>query len=378
MDAKVTVIIPCYQQGRTLAEAAESALRQTHPAMEVIIIDDGSTDDTASVADDLARRFAGRVKVIHQANQGQHRARQRGLDAATGEFCITLDADDLLEPGAAEACLRAFAAHPEADAVVGGALITGSDGREILGRHDQGRIAHWPEVLERNPYGVNLGVMTRTASLRAAGGLEFTHSGCEDWDAWCRMTRLGMRFVAVDAVLGRYRQTGQNHTRRVVSNLRATIAMLDLAAGEDPRLAAAGRPAAPPIAPGLYQRYRNGRVFHALGLGLGCGLADAEARAIAAMMVAGELDCAAGGAQFGDGLRFARMQPNSRKPSTILLIKILKFVSRRMKELEQAGLIGTMRAALVDAARQAGILDSTLGLALRLRERLVNYFNKVQ
>lgn len=160
---------------------------------------------------------------MHQANQGQQRARQRGLEAATGKFCLTLDADDLLEPRAAELCLEAFAAHPEADAVVGDALITGPDGATVLRRHTQTRIAGWPEVLEYNPYGVNLGVMTRTSSLRAAGGLAFEHAGCEDWDTWARMTRLGMRFVAVGAVLGRYRQTGQNHSRRVLGNLRATM-----------------------------------------------------------------------------------------------------------------------------------------------------------
>jgi glycosyltransferase involved in cell wall biosynthesis len=268
-DSLVTIIIPCYQQGHFLAEALGSALGQTHSATEAIVVDDGSTDSTCAVAGDFARRFPSRVTYLYQANQGQHVARQCGLAAACGEFCLMLDADDLLEPDAVAHCLQVFAAHPEADAVAGNALLVGPDGQTPLGAHHQARAVAWPEVLRCNPYGVNLGVMTRTRSLRAAGGLGFERSGCEDWAVWCRMARCGMRFHPVEAVLGRYRQTGQNHSRNVLNNLDAYLAMLDLAAGDDPRLA--GQPAAPPVDPDFYHACRNGRVFYSLGMALATG-----------------------------------------------------------------------------------------------------------
>lgn len=363
MGHKVSVIIPCYQQGATLAEAVESVQAQSHYDCEIIIINDGSTDTTAAVAGDLARRFPDSIRVIHQANQGQQRARQRGLDATTGEFCVTLDADDLLEPRAAELCLKTFAAHPEADAVVGDALITGPDGAAVLRRHTQSRIVGWPEVLAYNPYGVNLGVMTRTASLRAAGGLAFEHAGCEDWDTWARMTRLGMRFVAVHEVLGRYRQTGQNHSRRVLGNLIATIAMLDLAAAEDPRLAGAGRPAAPPITPPLYQRYRNGRVFHALGLALGCGLAADGLLAIAALLVSGAMKEEELARQFGDGMHFARMQPGDAVAGAVSFEDLSQAVKARLDEIGQGALSETLVKKMTAAARPGGARRSPWQLA---------------
>lgn len=367
--ATVSVIIPCHQHGRWLGEAAESALAQRGGELEVVIVDDGSTDNTREVAGALARRHPGRVKYFHQHNQGQHVARQRGLEAATGEYCLTLDADDLLEPGAVETCLRVFADNPGADAVVGDALIVAADGRTALRRHMQRSVAAWPEVLARNPYGVNLGVMARTAALRAAGGLALGSPGCEDWDVWRRMTRCGMRFVPVAAVLGRYRQTGQNHTRNALGNLKAYVEMLDRATGDEPALAQSGRAVAPPLSRELYAQYRNGRVFHALGLALGYGAEKGAWEAIAGLTCAGGLDAALCLAQFGEGLRFARSAAGGAE-WTAPPGELLDLVARRLRECGQAGAVETLRGGMIREACAAPGRRSLRSIAGRLREKI--------
>lgn len=93
-EFRVSVIIPTYNYGRFLAESIDSVLAQTLPAHEVIVVDDGSTDDTPAVA----ARFGGRIVYHRQANRGVSAARNLGIDRATGDWLAFLDADDMWEP----------------------------------------------------------------------------------------------------------------------------------------------------------------------------------------------------------------------------------------------------------------------------------------
>lgn len=90
----VSVVIPCYNAARFLPEALHSAVTQTHPPLEVLVIDDGSTDASAQVAEN----FGAPVRVLRQANQGEAVARNRGFDEASGEWIAFLDADDVWHP----------------------------------------------------------------------------------------------------------------------------------------------------------------------------------------------------------------------------------------------------------------------------------------
>ncbi len=101
----VAVVIPCYNQARFLADAVESVLWQSLAAREIIVVDDGSTDDTRTVA----ARY--KVKYVHQANQGLARARNRGITETSGEYLVFLDADDRLLTDALAAGVNAFSAH---------------------------------------------------------------------------------------------------------------------------------------------------------------------------------------------------------------------------------------------------------------------------
>src|SRR5919112_554735 len=106
-EALVSVIIPCYNHAHYLDQAIESVLNQSYRNFEIIVVDDGSTDETSVVASRYER-----VRLFQQENQGLSGARNRGLGEAKGEYVVFLDADDRLVPGALEAGLWGFEAPP--------------------------------------------------------------------------------------------------------------------------------------------------------------------------------------------------------------------------------------------------------------------------
>ena len=109
----VSIIIPCYNQAQFLADSIESALTQTYGRTELVVVDDGSSDNTA----ELAARYP--VRYIRQPNRGVAEARNCGFNASAGEYVIFLDADDRLTCDSVQAHLHCLAAHPGVGFVVG-------------------------------------------------------------------------------------------------------------------------------------------------------------------------------------------------------------------------------------------------------------------
>jgi glycosyltransferase involved in cell wall biosynthesis len=316
-DRLVSVITPCYQQGHLLAGAIESVLDQTHRACEMIVINDGSTDETGDVARRYASREPGRVRLLEQANQGQAKARQAGWEQARGEFLVQLDADDLLEPSMVEACLEIFRQEPRLSVVVADAYLVNEEGA-VLRVFEQTSARPWPQILEYNPHGALAGVMTRTQAVKAVGGLEVPGTpGCEDWDLWARMARCGMHFGTVRRPLARYRQAATNYSRRAEAMLRSALELLDRCRREDPRLTAAATVPLPPVGEAAYRRLRNGRVFYSLGLAAVGEADEAILRRILAHLLPGRLDLDSTCTQFRWGCRYAllgRKQPWQPSP----------------------------------------------------------------
>jgi hypothetical protein len=117
--ARVSVVIPCFNQGRYLRDAVQSVLAQTRQPDEIIIINDGSTHETAEVA-----ACCKSVDYIVQENRGLAAARNTGLRHATANYILFLDSDDVLLPKAIEHCLDVFSAQPDVAFVYGGFQFT--------------------------------------------------------------------------------------------------------------------------------------------------------------------------------------------------------------------------------------------------------------
>ncbi len=115
--ADVSVIIPCYNGERFIRHTIESVLRQTDPPRQTIVIDDGSTDRSAAIVEQLAASSGGAVELVRQANSGESRARNIGIDRATCAFVAFLDADDLWLPEKTAKQLQALENQPDAVAV---------------------------------------------------------------------------------------------------------------------------------------------------------------------------------------------------------------------------------------------------------------------
>ena len=106
-QAKVSIIVPIYNTAKYLPECLDSILNQSHQNLEIILIDDGSTDDSGKIVDAYAKKDS-RIKVVHQKNQGQSAARNQGLKKATGDFISFIDSDDSISPDFYQKHLAAF------------------------------------------------------------------------------------------------------------------------------------------------------------------------------------------------------------------------------------------------------------------------------
>ncbi len=129
VDILISVIIPTYNYARLLPRALDSVLSQLSPDVEVIVVNDGSTDDTAAVLDDYAARHP-QLRLIEQANRGAAAARNAGVREARGPYALLLDADDELLPDALTALRAVIAKHPAAGMVLGGYISVYPDGHE--------------------------------------------------------------------------------------------------------------------------------------------------------------------------------------------------------------------------------------------------------
>lgn len=180
---RVSVIIPCYNHGRFLAEAIESALGQTLPPDEIIVIDDGSTDGSAAIA----RRYPG-VRCVRQPNRGVAAARNAGLAVSRGNRLVFLDADDRLLRRALDSGVRALDARPAWGFAVGRSRFIEADGTPVPG-HESRPLGNEPylALLARNLIRMPAMVMFRRDALEAVGGFRDGIDACADYDLYLRI-----------------------------------------------------------------------------------------------------------------------------------------------------------------------------------------------
>jgi glycosyltransferase involved in cell wall biosynthesis len=204
----VSVIIPVYNHARFLPEAVESALAQTLAPREVIVVDDGSTDDTPEVLD----RYKDRVRILRQINQGVSAARNTGAANSDGEYLAFLDADDVWAQRKLELQARQFAADPDLGLVHCGVVEIDSAGRRLNTRADgmSGWVAR-EMLLFRRPVilGGGSGAMIPLKVFQEVGGFDARLSTSADWDLYYRIASR-WRVGFVDEPLLQYRLHGSN------------------------------------------------------------------------------------------------------------------------------------------------------------------------
>jgi glycosyltransferase involved in cell wall biosynthesis len=190
----VTTIIPVFNRAPMLREAVASALAQTYRPIEILIVDDGSTDDTGAVADALAAEHPDSIRVIHQENAGVGPAREAGRLAARGEFIQHLDSDDLLYPRKFEMQVAGLRAHPECGASYGWTRAHLPDG-SLLGnpeRRTGERIeTMFPAMLQSRWWQTTTALYRASVIHRAGAWLPLRNE--EDWEYDARIAALGVR-----------------------------------------------------------------------------------------------------------------------------------------------------------------------------------------
>jgi glycosyltransferase involved in cell wall biosynthesis len=203
----VSVIIPTYNRARFVAEAVASTLAQTWPPNEVIVVDDGSTDDTQHV---LAQ-FGPPVVVVRQPNRGVSAARNRGMEIASSEVILFLDSDDLLLPHCIARSLETLDDHPDVDVVYSDCYFIDSAGNR-LGVMSELQPGNRPRgmVLGQLGYSWFLINISATCVRRSAlREIKFEENGilrdmAEDFEFWRRLATHS-RFHFLDEILACYR-----------------------------------------------------------------------------------------------------------------------------------------------------------------------------
>lgn len=215
LAASVAVVITTYNHAAFLDDAIRSIIRQSIPADEIIVVDDGSTDHPEAVVSAYPQ-----VRLIRQPNQGLSAARNTGLRAAASDKIIFLDADDRLCQGAIEAGLKCFVHHPEAGFVYGGYRYIDAGG----GMTDEPRcqdVGVDPHLtfLQGNVIGMHGTVLYSRRHLLAAGGFDVTLRRCEDYDVYLRMSRM-YPVANHHQTVAEYRRHGTNMSLNHLEMLR--------------------------------------------------------------------------------------------------------------------------------------------------------------
>ena len=197
----VSVVLPVRDGERFVGDALESILRQTYADLEVVVVDDGSTDGTAEV---LGGFRDDRVRVLRQEAAGLVVALQRGVAEAHAAFIARMDADDVSEPERLERQVELLELRPRAGMVATWVAVIDEQGRELR-RHvlpsEHEDLAR--RLLLRNPF-QHGSVLLRRDALEAAGGYRADYGANEDYDLWRRLAR-SSELACVPEVLYRYR-----------------------------------------------------------------------------------------------------------------------------------------------------------------------------
>ena len=219
----ISVIIPAYNQAHYLAAAIQSVLDQTFFDFEILVINDGSTDQTGQVVTGFKDR---RIYYYYQENKGLSAARNTGIRHAIGKYITFLDADDLFLPEKLACEVALFAGDPKLGFVAGQAIMIDSIGKSL------GLMS--PETLPDDPIKLLMGnplhvgsVLVRREWLEQVGPFGESLRACEDWDMWLRLAQAGCPMKGLAVPVSQYRVHPAQMTRGAERMRTASLAVLD-------------------------------------------------------------------------------------------------------------------------------------------------------
>jgi glycosyltransferase involved in cell wall biosynthesis len=201
----VSVVIPTYNRADVLGEAIESAFAQNVPNLEVVVVDDGSTDETPELLDADRERYGEALTVIRQENAGESAARNEGILRARNELVALLDSDNRWRPGKLAAQLALHSADPALEFSFTGYASFGSESEQVL---LQGWEPDATSALEELLVGCCINTSTVVATKRLlvdVGLFDRSLTCCQDHDLWLRVAAAGHRIDYVPEVLLDYR-----------------------------------------------------------------------------------------------------------------------------------------------------------------------------
>lgn len=240
---EVSVILPCFNQGHYLFESVSSVCAATRGSLEVLVVDDGSTDPrTERYLCDIEATFPAVVRVIRQSNQGLSGARNTGLKAARGQFIQFLDADDVLAPGKIDAQLAQMAVNPAIDVSVCNFLLC-DESRSNFSKPEEA-IARFDLTLDDFLYRwergfaipIHCGLFQRRVLPK--DGFDVRARAKEDWLFWTGLAMTGAHFAYIHGHWAIYRQHPNSMRRSYVgmgrSWLQAGLTIDSMLAGREP------------------------------------------------------------------------------------------------------------------------------------------------
>jgi len=211
----VSVVIPVHNRAELMREAVGSVVAQTYRPVEILLVDDGSTDGTAEACDELANRMPDLVRVHHRSNGGPGAARETGRLAARGEFLQYLDSDDLLLPRKLEIQVRALRSSPGAGVAYGFTQFRKGDGVLVEGPWKGSGVERrtmFPSFLTERWWDTPTPLYRRSVTDAAGPWLPLWQE--EDWEYDCRIAALGTSLVQVKEFVAEVRDHGEDRLSR--------------------------------------------------------------------------------------------------------------------------------------------------------------------
>lgn len=206
-EGLVSIIIPFYNQAEYIADVLESVCEQTYEDIEVIVVDDGSTADSAAIANRLLQQRTSRIKhggqLIHQDNGGLSSARNTGIRHSRGEYIICLDADDRIAQTYLARCVSHLKSHPETKVVLTRCRFFGTSDAELPMSYD-------PESFRWGNSITSASMYRRTTYDSSPGYDEALRFGHEDWDFYLSIIHSKSDVHIVDEPLFFYRRKPKN------------------------------------------------------------------------------------------------------------------------------------------------------------------------